>query len=139
MKDIRDWCISRQLWWGHRIPAWYDDKGKVYVGASEKKVRTKYKLNNSIKLEQDTDVLDTWFSSQLWTFVTLGWPKKTIHLKNFILLCSCNWIRHNFLLGCENDYDFSEISKKVPLKKFIYMDLLEMVKAKKCLNLKVIF
>ena len=83
MKDIRDWCISRQLWWGHRIPAWYDDKGKVYVGASEKKVRTKYKLNNSIKLEQDTDVLDTWFSSQLWTFVTLGWPKKTKHLKKF--------------------------------------------------------
>ena len=83
MKDIRDWCISRQLWWGHRIPAWYDDKGKVYVGASEKKVRTKYKLNNSIKLEQDTDVLDTWFSSQLWTFVTLGWPKKTKYLKKF--------------------------------------------------------
>ena len=83
MKDIRDWCISRQLWWGHRIPAWYDDKGKVYVGASEKKVRTKYKLNNSIKLEQDTDVLDTWFSSQLWTFVTLGWPKKTKLLKKF--------------------------------------------------------
>ena len=83
MKDIRDWCISRQLWWGHRIPAWYDDKGKVYVGASEKKVRAKYKLNNSIKLEQDTDVLDTWFSSQLWTFVTLGWPKKTKHLKKF--------------------------------------------------------
>ena len=113
MKDIRDWCISRQLWWGHRIPACgMMINGKVYVGASEKKVRTKYKLNNSIKLEQDTDVLDTWFSSQLWTFVTLGWPKKNKILKKISsFLCFSYWFRHNFLLGCKNDYDFSEISE----------------------------
>ena len=75
MKDIQDWCISRQLWWGHRIPAWFDMDDNVYVGESEKAVREKYNLDN-IELKQDEDVLDTWFSSALWTFSTLGWPKK---------------------------------------------------------------
>jgi valyl-tRNA synthetase len=73
MRDIQDWCISRQLWWGHRIPAWYDDQGNVYVGRSEQEVREKNNLGD-INLKQDEDVLDTWFSSGLWTFGTLGWP-----------------------------------------------------------------
>jgi valyl-tRNA synthetase len=83
MKDINDWCISRQLWWGHRIPAWYDESGKVYVGHDEATVRAENNLDSSIVLKQDEDVLDTWFSSGLWTFSTLGWPNQTMDLKNF--------------------------------------------------------
>ncbi|NLZ79102.1 MAG: valine--tRNA ligase [Gammaproteobacteria bacterium] len=82
MRDIQDWCISRQLWWGHRIPAWYDDAGKVYVGRNEAEVRSKHNLGD-INLRQDNDVLDTWFSSGLWTFSTLGWPEQTDYLKTF--------------------------------------------------------
>ncbi|WP_044872012.1 valine--tRNA ligase [Pseudomonas sp. LFM046] len=82
MRDIQDWCISRQLWWGHRIPAWYDEEGNVYVGRDEAEVRAKYNLGD-IALEQDEDVLDTWFSSGLWTFSTLGWPEQTDFLKTF--------------------------------------------------------
>ena len=81
MKDIEDWCISRQLWWGHRIPAWYDENKKVYVGKSEAEVRKRNKVSGT--LMRDEDVLDTWFSSQLWTFATLGWPKKTKQLAKF--------------------------------------------------------
>jgi len=76
MNNIQDWCISRQIWWGHRIPAWYDEQGKIYVARDEVEVREKYKLDDSIKLTQDEDVLDTWFSSALWPFSTLGWPAK---------------------------------------------------------------
>jgi valyl-tRNA synthetase len=83
MRDIQDWCISRQLWWGHRIPAWYDNQGKVYVGRNETEVRSKYALSVDIALRQDEDVLDTWFSSGLWTFSTLGWPEQTPELKTF--------------------------------------------------------
>ncbi len=82
MRDIQDWCISRQLWWGHRIPAWYDDAGNVYVGRNEAEVRSKHNLGD-INLRQDNDVLDTWFSSGLWTFSTLGWPEQTDFLKTF--------------------------------------------------------
>ncbi|MCJ8316937.1 valine--tRNA ligase [Idiomarina sp.] len=82
MRDIQDWCISRQLWWGHRIPAWYDESGNVYVGRTEEEVREKYNLGDTA-LQQDEDVLDTWFSSALWTFSTLGWPKNTNDLKTF--------------------------------------------------------
>jgi valyl-tRNA synthetase len=82
MRDIQDWCISRQLWWGHRIPAWYDDKGNVYVGRTEEEIRQKHNLGDTA-LQQDEDVLDTWFSSALWTFSTLGWPKNTDDLKTF--------------------------------------------------------
>ncbi|MGV6807148.1 MAG: valine--tRNA ligase [bacterium] len=82
MRDIQDWCISRQLWWGHRIPAWYDNDGNVYVGQSEAAVREKYQLGD-IALRQDDDVLDTWFSSGLWTFGTLGWPENTPELQAF--------------------------------------------------------
>ncbi len=74
MRNIQDWCISRQLWWGHRIPAWYDEDNNVYVGSDEAAVREKYQLDADITLYQDEDVLDTWFSSALWTFSTLGWP-----------------------------------------------------------------
>ncbi|MDQ7985691.1 valine--tRNA ligase [Pseudomonas sp. G34] len=80
MRDIQDWCISRQLWWGHRIPAWYDQAGNVYVGRDEAEVRAKHNLGD-IALRQDDDVLDTWFSSGLWTFSTLGWPEQTDFLK----------------------------------------------------------
>ena len=83
MRDIQDWCISRQLWWGHRIPAWYDNEGKVYVGRNEAEVRAKHSLADSVTLRQDNDVLDTWFSSALWTFSTLGWPEQTLDLKTF--------------------------------------------------------
>jgi valyl-tRNA synthetase len=83
MKDVQDWCISRQLWWGHRIPAWYDENGSVYVGRNEQEVRTHYQLDADVNLTQDEDVLDTWFSSALWTFSTLGWPDETPELKMF--------------------------------------------------------
>jgi len=82
MRDIQDWCISRQLWWGHRIPAWYDDAGNVYVGRDEAEVRATHNLGDA-NLRQDEDVLDTWFSSGLWTFSTLGWPQQTAELKTF--------------------------------------------------------
>jgi len=83
MKNIQDWCISRQLWWGHRIPAWYDEDGTAYVGRSEAEVRAKYKLPATLALKQDEDVLDTWFSSALWPFSTLGWPAQTPELKTY--------------------------------------------------------
>ncbi len=83
MHNIQDWCISRQLWWGHRIPAWYDDQGNIYVGHNEAEIRAKYSLSNDCILTQDEDVLDTWFSSALWPFSTLGWPEKTPELEKF--------------------------------------------------------
>ncbi len=83
MENIEDWCISRQLWWGHRIPAWYDNMGNIYVGLSQQDVRMKYQLDPSLTLKQDEDVLDTWFSSALWPFSTLGWPEQTTELKEF--------------------------------------------------------
>ncbi len=83
MHDIQDWCISRQIWWGHRIPAWYNENGNVYVGHSEKEVRNRHNLSDDYQLHQDEDVLDTWFSSALWPFSTLGWPENTERLKAF--------------------------------------------------------
>ena len=83
MRDINDWCVSRQLWWGHRIPAWYDDAGNVYVGESESDVRAKYNLSADFKIFQDNDVFDTWFSSALWPFSTLGWPENTAELAKY--------------------------------------------------------
>ena len=84
MHNIQDWCISRQLWWGHRIPAWYDDSGNIYVGRDEAEVRSKNGLDDSVALRQDEDVLDTWFSSALWPFATMGWPEKTPELETFV-------------------------------------------------------
>ena len=83
MRDIQDWCISRQLWWGHRIPAFYDNEGNVYVANDKDAAREKYNLDPELELRQDDDVLDTWFSSALWTFGTLGWPENTQRLQTF--------------------------------------------------------
>ncbi len=83
MRNIQDWCISRQLWWGHRIPAWYDDAGNIYVGRNETEARARHNLDASVTLRQDEDVLDTWFSSALWPFSTLGWPEPTPELRTF--------------------------------------------------------
>jgi len=83
MRNIQDWCISRQIWWGHRIPAWYDDAGNIYVGLTEADARSRAELGNEIALHQDEDVLDTWFSSALWPFSTLGWPHDTAELRTF--------------------------------------------------------
>ena len=83
MRNIEDWCISRQIWWGHRIPAWYDEAGGIYVGRSEAEVRSRHSLGPEVRLTQDEDVLDTWFSSALWPFSTLGWPEDTAELRAF--------------------------------------------------------
>ncbi len=83
LNNIQDWCISRQIWWGHRIPAWYDDQGNVYVGRSEDEVREAHGFGPDIALRQDQDVLDTWFSSAFWPFATLGWPDDTQSLRTF--------------------------------------------------------
>jgi len=83
MENIQDWCISRQIWWGHRIPAWFDDAGNIYVAHDEAAARTKYQLADDLALQQEDDVLDTWFSSALWPFSTLGWPKETPALNTF--------------------------------------------------------
>ena len=83
MNNIQDWCISRQLWWGHRIPAWYDNDGNIYVGKDEATVRADNNIADDVALKQDDDVLDTWFSSALWPFSTLGWPEKTKELETF--------------------------------------------------------
>ena len=80
MDNIQDWCISRQIWWGHRIPAWYDNEGNVYVGHNEEEIRTQYNLDTR-ELKQDDDVLDTWFSSSLWPFASMGWPNETDDFK----------------------------------------------------------
>jgi valyl-tRNA synthetase len=83
MHIIQDWCVSRQIWWGHRIPAWYDNAGNIFVGYDEADVRRRHSLGAEVVLNQDPDVLDTWFSSALWPFSTLGWPGKTPELKTF--------------------------------------------------------
>jgi valyl-tRNA synthetase len=119
MYNIQDWCISRQLWWGHRIPAWYDDDGNVYVGYSEDDVREKNKLGATISLRQDDDVLDTWFSSALWPFSTLGWPEKTDRLDDFypgnVLVTGFDiiffWVARMIMLGIKfmGDVPFREV------------------------------
>jgi valyl-tRNA synthetase len=83
MGKIKDWCISRQLWWGHRIPAWYGQDGRCYVGRNEQEARAKHGIDPAVPLRQDEDVLDTWFSSALWPFSTLGWPERTRALETY--------------------------------------------------------
>jgi len=119
MYNIQDWCISRQLWWGHRIPAWYDDAGNVYVGLSESDVREHHALPKSVNLRQDEDVLDTWFSSALWPFSTLGWPDKTDALKDFypgsVLVTGFDiiffWVARMIMMGIKfmGDVPFREV------------------------------
>ncbi len=118
MYNIQDWCISRQLWWGHRIPAWYDDEGNIYVGDDESAVREKYQLK-SIALRQDDDVLDTWFSSALWPFSTMGWPEKTDELQQFypgsVLVTGFDiiffWVARMIMFGLKfmDDVPFREV------------------------------
>ncbi len=119
MRNIQDWCISRQIWWGHRVPAWYDDHGRVYVARSEAEVRTKFKLDARITLKRDDDVLDTWFSSALWPFSTLGWPDRTPELKTFyptsVLVTGFDiiffWVARMIMMGLKfaGDVPFREV------------------------------
>lgn len=118
LNNIEDWCISRQLWWGHRIPAWYSADGNIYVGANEIEIRKQHKLKNNVKLTQDEDVLDTWFSSALWPFSSLGWPKKTKDLTFFyptnVLVTGFDiiffWIARMVMMGLK-------FTKQVPFKE----------------------
>ncbi len=119
MRNIQDWCISRQLWWGHRIPAWYDDSGNVYVGRSEAEVRERHGLGAEVALRQDEDVLDTWFSSALWPFSTLGWPDDTESLRRFypgsVLVTGFDiiffWVARMIMMGLKfmDDVPFREV------------------------------
>ena len=119
MRNIQDWCISRQIWWGHRIPAWYDPSGNVYVGRSESEVRDKYALPSATALRQDSDVLDTWYSSGLWPFSTLGWPDDNPRLRTFyptsVLVTGFDiiffWVARMIMFGLKfmNDVPFREI------------------------------
>ena len=119
MHNINDWCISRQLWWGHRIPAWYDADGNIYVGANEDQVRKKYRLDDSVELARDPDVLDTWFSSALWPFSTLGWPERTGELERFyptsVLVTGFDiiffWVARMIMMGLKfmGDVPFREV------------------------------
>jgi valyl-tRNA synthetase len=119
MHNIQDWCISRQLWWGHRIPAWYDADGNIYVGRDEAEVRQKHGLTRDISLAQDEDVLDTWFSSGLWPFSTIGWPNETQDLKTFyptsVLITGFDiiffWVARMIMMGLKftGDVPFREV------------------------------
>ena len=119
MRNIQDWCISRQIWWGHRIPAWYDAQGNVYVGRSESEVREQHGLDADLELSQDEDVLDTWFSSALWPFSTLGWPQQTERLQAFyptsVLVTGFDiiffWVARMIMMGLKfmDDVPFKEV------------------------------
>ena len=126
LENIQDWCISRQLWWGHRIPAWYDIEGNVYVGESESEVREKNNIKNSIALTQDEDVLDTWFSSALWPFSSLGWPDETYDLKTFyptnVLVTGFDiiffWVARMVMMGLK-------FMKEIPFKEIYIHGLIK--------------
>jgi valyl-tRNA synthetase len=119
MRNIKDWCVSRQLWWGHRIPAWYDDAGKIYVGRDEAEVRKKHSLGAALRLRQDDDVLDTWFSAALWPFSTLGWPDTTPALQKFyptsVLITGFDiiffWVARMMMMGLKfmGDVPFKDV------------------------------
>jgi valyl-tRNA synthetase len=120
MNNIQPWCISRQLWWGHRIPAWYSEDNKIFVAENSleaKKIAKKY-YKKEVKLKRDEDVLDTWFSSALWPFATFGWPKKTYEVKRYyptsVLVTGFDiiffWVARMMMMG-------NYLIKKVPFKK----------------------
>jgi valyl-tRNA synthetase len=119
MRNLEDWCISRQIWWGHRIPAWYDDQDNVYVGHSAAQVRQQHGLSADIELRQDQDVLDTWFSSALWPFSTLGWPEQTPEIARFyptsVLVTGFDiiffWVARMIMMGLKfaNQVPFREV------------------------------
>lgn len=125
LENIEDWCISRQLWWGHRIPVWYDNDKKSYVGHTEEDVRAHYQLGHDIHLEQDEDVLDTWFSSALWPFSTLGWPEKTEDFETFyptqVLVTGFDiiffWVARMIMMGLK-------FTGKVPFKDVVITGLI---------------
>ncbi|OGV27458.1 MAG: valine--tRNA ligase [Legionellales bacterium RIFCSPHIGHO2_12_FULL_37_14] len=125
MDNLDDWCISRQLWWGHRIPAWYDSQGRVLVGYNEEDVRFRYQIAADMPLKQDEDVLDTWFSSALWPFTTLGWPEHTNELKTFyptsVLITGFDiiffWVARMLMLGLK-------FIGKVPFKEVLITGLI---------------
>ena len=132
MYNIQDWCISRQIWWGHRIPAWYDQAGNVYVGVSEEEVRDKNNLSKDEVLNQDEDVLDTWFSSALWPFSTLGWPDNTAELKKYyptsLLVTGFDiiffWVARMIMMGMH-------FQKEVPFKDILIHGLVRDSKGRK--------
>jgi valyl-tRNA synthetase len=119
MRNIEDWCISRQIWWGHRIPAWYDGDGNIYVGHDEEEVRTKHRLGDEVTLARDPDVLDTWYSSALWPFSTLGWPDSSERLATFypgsVLVTGFDiiffWVARMIMMGLKfmDDVPFREV------------------------------
>ena len=119
LNNIQDWCISRQLWWGHRIPAWYDEAGQVYVGRDEAEVRAKHSLAEGVSLKQDDDVFDTWFSSDIWPMATLGWPENTEALNKYypssVLVTGFDiiffWVARMVMMGqyFQNDVPFKDV------------------------------
>ena len=125
MYNIEDWCISRQLWWGHRIPAWYDADGNIYVAETEQAARDKYQLAADVSLTQDNDVLDTWFSSALWPFSTLGWPEQTDDLQAFyptsVLVTGFDiiffWVARMIMMGLK-------FTGKAPFKEVYFTGLI---------------
>lgn len=125
LNNIEDWCISRQLWWGHRIPAWYDEQGHIYVAETEAKVREKYNLADKVVLKQDEDVLDTWFSSALWPFSTLGWPQQSEDFANFyptaVLITGFDiiffWVARMIMMGLK-------FTGQVPFKEVYFTGLI---------------
>ena len=118
LSNIQDWCISRQLWWGHRLPIWYDEEKNNYVGRSREDVMKKHHLSSEVKLKQETDVLDTWFSASLWPFATLGWPEKTDSFKTFyptqILVTGFDiiffWVSRMIMMGLK-------LTQKIPFRE----------------------
>jgi valyl-tRNA synthetase len=119
MRNIKDWCVSRQLWWGHRIPAWYDPQGNIYVARTEEEARSRHHLGPGVQLNQDTDVLDTWFSSALWPFSTLGWPQQTPELAKYyptsVLVTGFDiiffWVARMMMMGLKfmGDVPFTDV------------------------------